>query len=304
MNPSVDISYRLGRFAIDGVNRCDNASKTAGGKGLNVSRVIKLLGGDIVATGITGGTTGIFIKRELEQSGIKNDFLETELESRNCIAVLHEGMQTEILESGPEFSAEQETAFLKKFITLADRASLVTVSGSLPRGLSKDFYCKLISSAVKKNIPVLLDCSGKPLAEVLKADVKPRLIKPNRQELAELENISVPEGIEEIKTILQKNKYKDIEIVMVSLGARGAFVKHRNKFYLASIPKVNAVNPVGSGDSTLAGLAVAIEKGLGIEDILKFSMTAGILNALEHQTGFINMDNFEKYFRQIKIEEK
>lgn len=89
MNPSVDISYQLSDFQLNDVNRCDEISKTAGGKGLNVARVIKLLQGNVLATGIIGGTLGTFITQELTKSKIPHDFSKTEKESRNCIALLH-----------------------------------------------------------------------------------------------------------------------------------------------------------------------------------------------------------------------
>ena len=88
-----------------------------------------------------------------------------------------------------------------------------------------------------------------------------------------------------------------------SLGSKGAIAKHNNKIYRVTIPTIKAVNPVGSGDSTLAGLAIAISNNRNDEDILKTGMTTGILNTLETQTGFINRDNFNKYFDKIQVKE-
>lgn len=139
MNPSVDISYPLSTLKLDDVNRIDQVRKTAGGKGLNVTRVISQLGEDVLATGIIGGTIGDFIIQELQKDGINSQFLKTEKESRNCIAILHEGMQTEILESGPTLTLEEGQAFLETFTELLSKVSLITVSGSLPKGLSHDF---------------------------------------------------------------------------------------------------------------------------------------------------------------------
>jgi tagatose 6-phosphate kinase len=90
MNPSVDISYQLGKLVINDVNRVENVSKTAGGKGLNVSRVAKQLGSNVLATGIIGGTIGEFIQEQLDQQKIQHNFYQTTKESRNCIAILHE----------------------------------------------------------------------------------------------------------------------------------------------------------------------------------------------------------------------
>jgi tagatose 6-phosphate kinase len=302
MNPSVDISYPLDKFILDKVNRCKNASKTPGGKGLNVARVIKQLGGEVAATGIVGGATGNFIKRELGAAGIKNDFLHIEKESRNCIAILHEGKQTEILEPGPQISQDEAQAFLNKFESLLNGVKLVTISGSLPKGLGDDYYAGLIAAAAKKNIPVLLDTSGGALAGAVNSRPGPFLIKPNRDEIAWLENKKT-DDIKELAAILKTKRYGGIEWIVVSLGAEGALAKHNNKFYLAQVPEIKAVNPVGSGDAATAGLAFAIASGKGDEEILKTAMTAGLLNAMEQKTGHINPDNFETYYKQIKATE-
>ena len=150
MNPSVDILYPLEHLAIDSVNRCDQTNKSAGGKGLNVARVIKLMDKEVTATGILGGTIGDFIEKELENRQIPNEFLKTKHESRNCIAIFHEGKQTEILETGPTLSEVEEEAFLKEFDQLVDKANLITISGSLPAGINPLIYQKMIALANKK----------------------------------------------------------------------------------------------------------------------------------------------------------
>lgn len=108
MNPSVDISYRLDQLVVDDVNRTNEVSKTAGGKGLNVARVAKQTGLDVATTGIIGSYLGDYITQQLEAVDIHHEFFRINQESRNCIAVIHEGNQTEILESGPTISNEEE----------------------------------------------------------------------------------------------------------------------------------------------------------------------------------------------------
>src|SRR5699024_8956086 len=101
LNPSVDISYKLDRFGIDQVNRVQDVSKTAGGKGLNVTRVLHQLQEDVAASGFLGGSLGDFILKQLGNLGMRDFFTPIDGETRNCIAVIHEGKQTEILEGGP-----------------------------------------------------------------------------------------------------------------------------------------------------------------------------------------------------------
>ncbi len=303
MNPSVDISYRLDSLHIDGVNRVENTSKTAGGKGLNVARVIHLLNESVLATGILGGTLGEFIKSQLNETKINNNFFQTQHESRNCIAILHDnGKQTEILEKGPLLSAKNQADFLSHFEKLLTTVTVVTISGSLPKGFDIDLYQTMIDIASSKDIPVLLDASGDLLKKSLLSNNKPYLIKPNQEEIQELLNATSPiTDITKLKEKLQDKVFDGIEWIVVSMGADGAFVKHNNIFYRVTIPKIQVVNPVGSGDSTLAGLAVAIANHKDDADCLKTAMTAGILNTLESKTGYIDYSKFDNYFSQIIV---
>src|SRR5690625_214002 len=157
LNPSVDISYKLDKFSLDTVNRVVDISKTAGGKGLNVSRVIQQLGEDVAATGFSGGSLGGFIREEISDQGIHDFFVSIEGETRNCIAVIHEGQQTEILEAGPVINENETAEFLSKISEDVQKVDFITISGSLPKGLDKDFYARLVKIANKHDTPVLLD---------------------------------------------------------------------------------------------------------------------------------------------------
>lgn len=302
MNPSVDISYPVGRFKVDDVNRVETVRKTAGGKGLNVARVISQMEEEVLTTGVLGGTIGDYIVQELNKSNIPNDFLKIEKESRNCIAILHEGMQTEILESGPTLSRVEGTAFLGKFEGMLTDVSLVTISGSLPKGLPANFYHHMLIISNKKGIPVIVDSSGESLKQVLLHGEKPFAIKPNTAELSQLMGIEVGEGIIDLKQALSQEIFHGIEWIIVSMGGEGAFVRHGEDYYRVTIPKIKVVNPVGSGDATVAGLAVALNRNQTVETVLKTAMTTGMLNTMEVETGSINMTNFNRYFDFVKVE--
>ena len=303
MNPSVDISYPVGRFKVDDVNRVETVRKTAGGKGLNVARVISQMEEDVLTTGVLGGTIGDYIVQELNKSNIPNDFLKIEKESRNCIAILHEGMQTEILESGPTLSREEGRAFLEKFEGMLNDVSLVTISGSLPKGLPANFYHHMLIISNKKGIPVIVDSSGESLKQVLlQGEEKPFAIKPNTAELSQLLGIEVGEGIIDLKQTLSQEIFHGIEWIIVSMGVDGAFVRHGVDYYRVTIPKIKVVNPVGSGDATVAGLAVALNRNQTVETVLKTAMTTGMLNTMEAETGSINMTKFNQYLDFVKVE--
>lgn len=305
LNPAVDISYPLDTLVIDDVNRVTQVSKTAGGKGLNVSRVLHLMNQELLATGIVGGHIGNFIKQKLDEDHIQHAFFEIKQESRNAIAILHDGgQQTEILEAGPTISQADSQAYLAFYETLLPRVNTVTLSGSLPGGLSNDYYAKMVTMARDAGVNTILDTSGVSLAASLAAPVKPTLIKPNETEIAQLIGHSVDVNhLAAIKHSLQEAVFEDVEWLVVSLGAAGAFAKHNNRFYRVTIPKIHVENPVGSGDATLAGLAMGIDANASDEIILKTGMTTGMLNTMEKQTGFVNPELFETYFEQVIVEE-
>lgn len=303
MNPAVDIGYTLEEFHLDTVNRANEISKTPGGKGLNVTRVLSQVGEAVIATGLLGGKIGEFIQKELDKFGIQHDFSQISGETRNCIAILHEGQQTEILESGPTISDEEGEIFLEHFKKLVKQVSIVSISGSLPKGLPKDFYSKMIDICNQYQKPVVLDCSGEALLEVLKGQSKPTVIKPNIEELSQLLNIEVTGDPSELKASLDRDIFDGVEWVIVSLGSKGTFAKHFNSYYKVSIPKIKVVNPVGSGDSTVAGITSALYHAESDKELLKKANCLGMLNAQEKQTGHINLANYSALFESIEVEE-
>ncbi|WP_439442635.1 1-phosphofructokinase family hexose kinase [Listeria aquatica] len=300
LNPSVDIRYEIPNFEENKTNRVSavQIGKTAGGKGLNVSRVIHAFREPLLATGILGGTLGGFIADKLSEQGIPHDFTKTQADSRNCIAILHDGKQTEILEAGPDILEKEQLTFIEHFSDLLETANVVTLSGSLPNGFSQSFYSQLITLAAAKEIPVLLDTSGASLRESLLAKEKPYLIKPNREELIELTR----GGAKTLEEALQNPLFREIPVVLVSLGKDGALVKTKEGIFRVMIPTVEAKNPVGSGDATLAGVAVALKRQFSFHDQLRYGMTAGILNAMQVETGAVDLEKFTFIWEQVNVE--
>ncbi|EOL43595.1 hexose kinase [Enterococcus caccae] len=305
MNPSVDMAYQMDTFQLDEVNRVTQVVKTAGGKGLNVTRVLQQLGVEVKATGIVGGHFGEFIKAELAKQTIDYQFYEINQESRNSIALLHDGLQTEILEAGPTILKNQQMEFLEVYKQLLKTATTVTLSGSLSKGLPSTFYSQLILLAQAVGCAVLLDTSGNSLKEAVHAKVKPMLIKPNETEIAELLGVAkVEKSVVSLKKQLQEPLFSEIPWVVVSMGASGAFAKFQDRFFEVTIPKIDVVNPVGSGDATLAGIAAMIDQAGTPEEVLKMGMTTGMLNAMETSTGQINPNLVQRYYEQVQVIEK
>ncbi|HEM5122524.1 TPA: tagatose-6-phosphate kinase [Streptococcus suis] len=303
LNPSVDIAYQLDTFHLDTVNRVEKVQKTAGGKGLNVTRVLKQIGEDVVATGFIGGEIGSYVKKQLTRNDIKNSFVEIGNETRNCIAVLHDGKQTEILEQGPTIQEHEAMNFIEHLEIILNNVDVVVISGSLPKGLASNYYVEIVELCKKRGVAVVLDCSGEALKNVLESQQKPTIIKPNTEELSQLIGKEVTDDIQELKSVLSGQLFQGIDWIVVSLGAQGAFAKHNDKFYRVRIPKIKVVNPVGSGDSTVAGIAAGLVHALPEAELLKNANVLGMLNAQEEQTGYVNLENAESLYSQIEVEE-
>lgn len=303
LNPSIDVSYPIDSLTIDGVSRVTNVSKTPGGKGLNVSRVLHQLGSDVLTTGFIGGHFGAFIKQELDKIELSHDYLDIDAETRTSIAILHDdGKQTEVLEPGPSISEEDSEAFKTKFEDLVDNATIVTLSGSLPKGLDHNYYAELIKVADAKGVKVLLDTSGKTLEASVAGSAKPFLIKPNEEEVKAIIHQDIDlDNLSDLKEKLSDESLNGIEWVVISLGKDGAIAKHNDTFYRVTIPTIQAVNPVGSGDSTIAGFAKALDEQASDEDMLKTGMTAGILNTMSSKTGDVDPEKFQEIFNQVQV---
>ncbi|MCB5954556.1 hexose kinase [Enterococcus sp. CWB-B31] len=303
LNPSIDISYFVDHFQLDTVNRTTKITKTPGGKGLNVTRVLKQMNIPVLATGFIGGHIGELLKEGLDYAKIQHSFSPIKGETRDCIAILSENKQTEVLEAGPTISEEEISAFLEHFSVLIKDTELITISGSLPEGFSPDFYQQLLALAAKEKRPVLLDTSGNYMYHALAGKHKPFLIKPNHHEIAEFLQKKASKDIEVLRDYLNDPLFDDIEYIIVTLGSEGALIKNKETLFKASLPKIDVVSPVGSGDASLAGIAAALFKQQDLETAIKTSMTAGLLNTLEAQTGSINIKKFDDYFKQIHIKE-
>ena len=301
LNPSVDRRYTLNKFEKGNIYRTDNYQYTAGGKGLNVTKVINSLGADVLATGFLGGSIGDYIKKDLVKKGIDNDFVFIEEETRSCLAIISDaGCQTEILESGPLISKVEIENFYKKYNELLDTVDIVCASGSLPVGMDIDTYKNLINLAKRKGKKFLLDTSGDALKFGIEAC--PYLIKPNKEELEQLTGISIlnqDKLIEAVKYLLNKH----IEVVVISLGEEGALAFHHDNAYKINIPKVKVESSVGSGDSMIAGLAVGLQRRYDFKDILRLGAACGTANAMESETGKVDINNVNSILEKITIEE-
>ena len=301
LNASIDKRYEIENVEKGKVMRARSVENTPGGKGLHVANVATILKEDCIVTGLLGGKSGEFIEDKLKDYGIKQDFVKISGETRSCLAIISDDLvQTEILEPGPEVSESELNRFLNKYIDLIKDSNVIVASGSIPKNVPTNIYRNLIEIANTKGKKFLLDTSGEALKEGIKG--RPYFIKPNKDEIEALTGkkiSSIQEAIEEIKRFQNQG----IELVVISLGSEGSIAGYKGKFYKVSVPRVKAVNPVGSGDSYVAGVAVAIQREYGIEETLRFASACGTANAMEKESGFVTETVVNELIAKIKIEE-
>ena len=301
-NPAIDIAYFIDDFQIDNIHKVSRIFKTAGGKGLNVSKVLKILGSDLVATGFLGGNSGNYIKDQLDKREIKYNFTNTNGETRTAYTINDNknSTTTEIREAGPIISDSENEKFFEFLASTNDENKIYTCSGSLPNGLDKNFYDRLLETL--KGNKVIIDTSGENLRHIVfDSKNKPFAIKPNIDEIRDLFGDEVDKMSD--KEILSLDSFNQIPIVVVSLGKDGCIAKFGTKQYKCIVPVIEAINPVGSGDSSIAGLAYGIDNNLSNQEVLKYSMACGVLNALEEEIGYINIDNLENIMEKIEVKE-
>ncbi|AOR24472.1 1-phosphofructokinase family hexose kinase [Clostridium taeniosporum] len=301
LNASVDKKYEIKDIQKGKVMRARSVHNTPGGKGLHVANVATILNEECIVTGFLGGKSGEFIEEKLLDYGIKSDFVKISGETRDCLAfITDDSAQTEILEPGPEITNEEQKNFINKYNDLVEKANIIVASGSLPKNVSNNFYRNLIEYANKKDKKFFLDASGGALREGIKG--KPYFIKPNKDEIEALTGRRIlceEDVVNEIKYLSEKG----IEFISISLGENGSIVGIKDKVYKIDIPKVKVVNPVGSGDAYVGGIAVAMERGYDIVNTLKLASACGTANVMEKETGFIDKYKVENLLDKIVVKE-
>lgn len=299
-NPTIDKVYFVDKLKVGQVHRPLKVTASAGGKGINVARVAKLMGEEATALGFIGGNAGSFIAEEIKKLGIIEDFTRVSGESRTNFNISDsQGFSTELLESGPTVTKEQIEALLEQFKAYADRCDIICAAGSLPKGADSSFYKELIKIAKAKNKKIIVDTSGKALLDII--DEAPFMIKPNRDELFELLGYEA-KNESDIKKALLTLYQKGIKLPIITLGADGAYAYIEDKFYRFYSPSVSVKNAVGSGDSCVAGIAVGIIRDLPLPDAIVLGMAAGTANTQFSETGFVSKELVEKYLKEVKYE--
>ncbi|MDF2876934.1 MAG: 1-phosphofructokinase [Clostridia bacterium] len=300
LNVAIDKAYIMDDLRKGEVLRVKECNYTAGGKGLNVAKVVKLCGEEVLTTGFVGGFAGKYVEKLLEEQNIQSDFVYFEGETRSCINILEsDRTSTEILEPGAILEKDHVELFMKKFSEIVDRSSIITISGSVPRGVKVDIYREMVNIVKAKGKMVLLDTSGKLLEEGIKAC--PTMIKPNADEIKMLLGVST-DNMDQIIQGMKKLRARGIANVAVSLGAEGALLVTDEGVFLGRPPKIIPINTVGCGDAMVAAFAVGLERKYTVEEMLRYAIAVASANALTLATGSFKMNDMKKIIKEVVVE--
>lgn len=300
LNTAVDKLYLVEDVRPDTVMRVKEVSNTAGGKGLNVSKVAALAGEPVRAMGFLGGFNGQYVRSLLRAQGIADDFVEIDAETRSCINIrnLATGKHTEYLEPGASVTRQNLDDFLQRFETALPDCDAVTISGSVPKGTPASFYGQLTYIAKAAGKPVILDTSGELLIHGVEA--QPTMIKPNDDEIAQLLGEPVS-GREALVAAAQRLLQGGVSYIVVSMGKAGSLMVCEDGVFQGHTPDIPVVNTVGCGDSMVAGFAVGMLRGYSAAEMLKFATAISTANALTIQTGYFEQKDLQRLLGEVSV---
>jgi tagatose 6-phosphate kinase len=300
MNASIDKLYQVERVEMGSVMRVKSCGDTAGGKGLNVSRIARSLGEQVLAVGIVGGHAGRRVEELLRADGVESDFAKATVETRCCVNVrdISTGVHTEFLEPGAQVGEDALEDFYERFQQAVKKSSVVAISGSLPAGVPADCYAKLASYAKEQGKRVIVDASGEALRLCLGA--RPTMLKPNMDEIQHISREAVC-GRDGLVDAVRGLHGEGVEIAAVSMGKDGVLVACGEGVFHGIPPAIQAVNTVGCGDSMVAGFAVGLSRNWPIQETVRLSVAVSAANALCEQTGSYRREDLERLLPLVEI---
>lgn len=302
LNPALDLAMEVQRIILGDTNRVNRSQNSPGGKGINVSRVARVLGVDSLAMGFVSGPAGRFIEQAVNDLGIPDDFIHTPGQTRTNVIVVDrsEHIHTSFNERGPETDPRHLTELIRRLRRRARPGDWVILSGSLPAGIPRNAYAQIIDAVQKKGAKTVLDADG----EVLRLGVaaRPCMIKPNRYELERLvgrplaDDAAILDAIDEVRA-------GGIEIVVASLGSGGSIAVSNDGAWRARSPEVEVNSAVGAGDSLVAGVVVGLSCGDSLAHALRLGTACGAATALTPGTDLCHREDVDRLLLEVEIEE-
>lgn len=275
-NPALDYISQVEDFEVGKINRTKTEKILPGGKGLNVSTVLKNLGIESTALGFIAGFTGEELKRKIESYGIKTDFIKVKEGITRINIKISSNEETALNGNGPKITEEDIQELLEK-IDKIGKEDIVILAGNIPKGINNNIYEIICVNLERNGVTFIVDATQELLINVLK--YRPFLIKPNKEELEETFKEKI-ETKEDIIAHAKKLQLMGAQNVLISLGGEGAIlVTAKEEIYFSKAPKGKVLNTVGAGDSMVAGFVAGYEKSGDYEQAFKMGIAAGSASA-------------------------
>jgi 1-phosphofructokinase family hexose kinase len=299
-NSALDRSMDAAELVPGAVNRVHDVRTLPGGKGVHVALTVAALGEKVQLVGLVDAAQRTLFTEFLGERGVIFHGIESAIPIRTCLAIRDQGglRTTEILEPGPAVAAPLRQEMCAQFLALARDSSLAVLSGSLPPGFATDTYAQLVTTLRAAGLPVFVDASGALLDEAIAA--RPFLVKPNREEGEALLGAKI-DGPPSAAAAARALATRGVELVVQSLGAEGAVAVDRERAVHARVPAGRVVNPVGSGDCLLGGMAVGIVRKMRFEEALALGVACGTANARSRDTGLFARADVETLLAQVEV---
>lgn len=300
MNPTIDTNSRVKQVIPDQKLRCKSHRHEPGGGGINVSRAISKLGGESLALFTTGGPNGEWLKMLLTQEKIEQTPIPIQALTRENLTIFEEtsSNQYRFVMPGPEVSHQEWEQCLKTIRQVKPTPGVIVASGSLPPGAPEDFYGRVALLGKELGARVIVDTTGEPLRRAVDTGVF--MVKPNMRELRQLKGIEI-EDESHMKEVAEETvRKRQCEVVVISLGAGGAYIVSANESKHLRAPTVPIKSKVGAGDSMVAGIVLSLAKGRSLEDSIQFGIAAGAAAVMTPGTELCRCEDAENLYRQMK----
>ena len=305
LNAALDRTMTVPNFQIGFRHRATDTIILPGGKGVNVARGVKTLGRPAIATGFVGGRKGDQILADVNGEGILSDFVRVEGESRTYTAVIDSATNvvTEINEHGLEIKPEDFDLLLDKLDYLGKAADVVVLAGSLPRGLADDCYAKIIQHLRRHEVIIFFYTYGDPLRVGIKAG--PDFAFPKLVDAERVIGHEFHDKGDELRAAAQLQEMGSGSVVITSRYGCVARLRdgERSRAFLAKIPEVEVISPMGWGDALVAGYCVRMLEGDRPEECLRFGLGCGAANLIRYGAGVFSAADAAELAKRVEIEE-
>ncbi len=300
--PAMQRTLSFERLVPGEVNRATEVRVTASGKAANAARVAATLGGPALLVSFLGGDSGRFVAEKLDKEGVRRDAVWTDTPTRTCATLLHDGGEvTELVEEAGAVSAKDAAALEEIARRRLPEARTLCLIGSLPSGVPEDLYARLVEAANEAGIPALVDAQKAPLLEALAA--RPFIVKPNLEEA--VATLGLPDDSTAGDAAVALVGEAGARWAMVSEGSEGSVLADDSgRTWRVSSPRLEAVNPIGSGDSLAAGLLHSLSRGASVPEAAAFGTACAAANVLTETSGVVRLSDIEELLPKVRVSEE